>query len=118
MTLGHTLLILAIYVLACARLTRLLNADTIADPLRIWITRRSRNPDTTDTARRRWAILDYWLGCPWCVGWWICLAAAYLPARLIGWPWWTIFPLALAASHLVGIAAVLADTEDIEVINE
>lgn len=118
MNLDHILLILAVYVLACARLTRLVNADTILDPIRVRITQASRNPDASDAEKRRWATFDYWLSCPWCVGFWICLACAYLPTHLIGWPWWAIFPTALAASHLIGVAAALADTEDIEVTNQ
>lgn len=129
MSIGHTLLVLVVYVLACARLTRLVNADTIFDPIRVWVTgriklaedhetaeyRSQRARDAATTSKRRWTALSYQLGCPWCIGFWICLACAYLPVHLVGWPWWAVFPLGLAASHLVGVAAVLADTEDIEV---
>lgn len=115
MSLGWALLILAIYVLATARLTRLINSDTILDGPRLAIERRARNTDASETERRRWAALSYWAGCPWCAGLWICLASAYLPTHLIGLPWWSVFPLGLAASYLIGIAAPLADDEDVTV---
>lgn len=112
---GYTLLILAIYVLACARLTRLLNADTILNPIHLWVAGRKLDPDRSASEQERWGKLLYWMECPWCVGLWICVAAAYLPVWLIGWPWWMFVPVGLAASHLVGVFAFAANDEDIKV---
>ena len=117
-SLGWTLLTLVVYVLACARLTRLINADTIVDPIRLAIERRARDTRASTPERARWSTFMYFTQCPWCVGFWLCLASAYLPVHLIGWPWWALFPVALAASHLVGVFAFAADTEDIEVLEE
>jgi hypothetical protein len=111
---GHTLLILAVYVLACARLTRILNGDTILDPVRLWIAGRSLDLDRSASEKQRWGKLLYWVECPWCAGLWICLLSAYLPVWLIGWPWWALFPVGLAASHLIGVFAFTANTDDIE----
>ncbi|AQT78314.1 hypothetical protein B1R94_02280 [Mycolicibacterium litorale] len=123
-----TLLILAIYVLAVARLTRLINFDVVADPIRVAVARRASVAksaaaeatlaDQYTTAalhqRRegRWNTAAYLLECPWCIGFWLCLASAYAPVAIIGWPWWSLFPVALAASHIIGIAARLAAPDD------
>jgi hypothetical protein len=115
MSLGHTILILIIYVLAVMRVTRLINADTVLDPPRLAIARRGRDYESSPTERKRWTTALYFVQCPWCVGFWLCLASAYLPVHLVGWPWWALFPVALAASHLVGVFAFAADTEEIDV---
>jgi hypothetical protein len=131
MSLGCTILVLTIYTLAVARLTRLINADTILDKPRVWLAGRSQTAvlvaqeaethgqtereRVSRAAARRWATAVYFVQCPWCVGMWVALAAAYLPVRLIGWPWWSVIPVALAASHLVGLSARFADTEDMSI---
>jgi len=117
-SLGHTVLVLVIYVLACARLTRLINGDTILDPIRVWILARARDDARKARSRQRWNMWVYFVECPWCVGWWVSVAAAYLPVHLIGWPWWALFPVALAGSHLIGVFAFAADTDEIEVTDQ
>ena len=112
---GYTVLILVIYVLAAARLTRLVNADTVLDGPRLAIARRARDTAASGPERRRWTTSLYFVQCPWCVGFWICLFSAYLPVHLVRWPWWALVPVALAASHLIGVFAFAADTEEIEV---
>lgn len=93
---GHTLLMLTLYVLVTARVTRLVNYDTVLDPTRLWIARRSAgNP--------RWGRLADFLACPWCVGFWAAVALAPAAILVLGWPWWTWAALPWAASHLVGI---------------
>lgn len=99
-----TLLILVVYPLAVARLTRLVNHDTILDPLRI-AAARVFGLDS--------AVL-YFLGCPWCVGMWLSLATAILPTLVLGLPWWWFILIGLATSHLVGLAAPLAADEDMD----
>lgn len=128
---GFAVLVLVIFVLAVARLTRLVNGDTILDPLRIWVVARQRHAKeqagyalgTAGAAtvamwqRRadRWGTLNYFIQCPWCVGMWLSLGFAIIPVRLIGWPWWAFLPVALACSHLVGVFARFADTEEIDI---
>jgi hypothetical protein len=103
--LGRLVLILLLYVLACARVTKLINSDVIFDPPRLAVARRARNPDVSDSRRARWATATYFLECPWCVGLWVCFAGAYPLMRLIHWPTWALVPVALAASHLIGVCA-------------
>ena len=132
MSLGDTLIVLAVYLLATARLTRLINYDTLTDPIRGRVADQAAAAAAAaaeaDTAgqtlaaarqRRRqdrWATGYAFLGCPWCVGWWIALAAAPIPVAVIGWPWWSVPLLALAASHLIGVADPLAADDDIEIV--
>lgn len=95
-------LVLGVYVLAVARLTRLINFDTVLDRPRMYYASKVRH-------RRTWV---YFITCPWCVGLWISLAGAALVVHYLAWSWWWLLPLALACSHLVGIAAPLsADPE-------
>lgn len=133
-SLGLTILILIVYVLAVMRLVRLVNYDTVLDPLRLAVERRvvtartiadqtelraDENDAVAKHFRRRqaqWATLAYFLGCPWCVGFWLSLATAIVPVLILGWPWWALFGVALATSHLVGIAAPLSADEDIEIV--
>lgn len=129
--LGYSILILVVYVLAVARVTRLINYDTILDPVRLWIARRGQaarlaaaeaEGGQAGVLRRvwvrrmaRWNVLAEFLGCPWCVGWWVALAGAVPVVHVLGWSWWVLVPVGLAASYLVGLAApVTADPLVIE----
>ncbi|QHB37313.1 hypothetical protein I5G58_gp011 [Mycobacterium phage BirdsNest] len=128
---GHAVLVLVIFVLAIARLTRIINADKIADPIRLWPAGKvreatlaghearahGRSAEAAVYARRqqRWATAFEFVQCPWCVGWWFALAGAIVPVWFIGWPWWAMFPVALATSHLVGVLARFADTDEIDI---
>lgn len=119
MSLGHTLLVVAIYVLMVATITRLINYDVILDPARLWIARRaSTSHDAAGEAElnsmpneaiaatrryRRWNVLSDFLACPWCVGMWIALATTPAVIHVLAWPLWTWLPVALATRHLVGI---------------
>jgi fatty acid desaturase len=100
-----TLIALSLFVLTVARLTRLVNADAILDPIRIAIARK-RGADST---------LVYFLGCVWCVGLWLSLLLAIPTVAYLGWEWWTLFPLGLSASHVVGLLARLDDAEEIDI---
>lgn len=133
MNLGLEIVVLVIYTLAAARITRLINADTILDPIRLAIVNTAAAAETArdeanslgqparflafDRRMRRWKTVRYFMQCPWCVGLWLSLASAILPVIIIGWPWWTFLFVALAASHLIGVFAFAADTEDITVEN-
>ena len=131
LNLGYTLLVLVIYALAVARITRLINADTILDRPRVWIAGKARGALLVAreaaahgqlererlfvATARRWQTLMYFVQCPWCVGMWMALLTAWLPVWILGWPWWTLIPLGLAVSHLVGISARFADTEEMAI---
>lgn len=105
MTVTIFIFVWTVYVLAVMRLTRLVNYDTVLDPIRIRLARRF-GPGST---------LVYFVGCPWCVSFWIALATAIFPVWNVGMQWWWIFPVALATSMLVGLFAPLSAEEfDIE----
>lgn len=122
---------LIVYALAVARLTRLINADTVLDRPRLYIAGRVKaateladnypdSPAADDyrARERRWSTAFYFVQCPWCVGLWLTLATAWVPlwyadnlvARYAG--------VALAVSHLIGVCARFADTEDIDFEDE
>lgn len=92
-----TWLALLIYALAVARVTGLIVADAITEPVRdrivIWL------DDTPGSSGAWFATL---ITCPWCAGMWVSLAAAPLV-----WFWGTspvmlVPALALAFSQVAG----------------
>lgn len=91
-----------IYVLAVMRLTRLINSDTILDPLRIRVARN--------------ATLSYFFSCPWCVGFWLCLGTVWAPMFFADNVGLRYAGFALAASQVVGMMSPLFNDEDIEVV--
>jgi hypothetical protein len=133
-----SLIVLIVWFLAIARVTRLINADTILDAPRAWLATRAvtaredanlakadgrelfpRQPLQRRAAR--WEKTLAFTQCPWCVGMWLALLSAWAPMVLLSWfsrPWYldavVYLALALAASHLVGVFARFADTEEIE----
>lgn len=134
MDLGHQTLILITYSLFIARLTKLVNSDMVLDRFRVIpfhklelakeivaeATRMGRHAEAVKrgAAVRRWADVVYFVQCPWCVGFWLSLATAAVPVLLIGWPWWATIPVAFAVSHLVGVFAFAAHTEETEVVKD
>ena len=131
MGIGLIVLVGVVYLLATARLTRLVNGDTILDPLRtIPLNRMTVARNTAKDARRagqnavareyaararRWNTVLYFIECPWCVGMWVTMGTAWLPL----WHWDNrlvqYIGIALAASHLIGVFAFAADTEEVDV---
>lgn len=131
MSVAYTVLVLTVYALAVARITRLINADTITDWLRLIPARRmvaaqeaaqeaealgqTKQKDIYRTTARRWGGVLGFLECPWCVGMWAALLTVWVPmwhhdnavARYLA--------LTLAVSHLIGVFARFADTEEIEI---
>lgn len=101
-----TYLAVVLWVLALARLTRLVNADTLTDPLRIAVARR--------WGEDGWA--SYFMTCPWCVSIWLGFATAWLPVVAFGLTWWTYPLLALAGSYVTGMLAQLDQSEDVELV--
>lgn len=131
----NMVLILVVYALAIARLTRLINVDTILDRPRVALAAREKHHRAIAHSLQadmkqgelqehhlaiagRWSTALYFVGCPWCVGLWLTLATAWLPiwyadnsaARYLG--------VALAASHLIGVFAFAANTEDVDYEDE
>lgn len=131
MSLGYVILVLVIFVVVVARITRLINADTILDKPRMWVATKARNAQLvareaqahgqTERERifvsltRRWETVLYFVQCPWCVSMWVAWGVGFVPVLLIGWPLWTVLPLGLMASHLVGVCARFADTEEMDI---
>ncbi|AGT12910.1 hypothetical protein KAYACHO_6 [Mycobacterium phage KayaCho] len=131
MSLGYQILVLVLYALAVMRLVRLINGDTILDPIRVRLAQRERSAliaareatlaGQTEIAqghqRRqlRWHAVNYFVGCPWCVGMWMAGLTTWYPIWLTGLTWWLYPLIALAVSHLVGVMARFADTEEIAV---
>lgn len=70
-------LALALYALACARITRLVTTDTITAPPREWITERAYARALT----RPFAEL---INCDWCASVWVAGALAALDALASG----------------------------------
>lgn len=119
MSLGYVLLVLVIYVLTVASLTRLVNYDVIFDPVRVWVAKRGSRAhtaavqaadaqmqteyDSAMTRYRRWTLFADFLACPWCVSPWIAGVTVTAPIIVIGWPWWTFPWIVFATRHLVGI---------------
>jgi hypothetical protein len=93
---------LLIYALAVARVTGLIVADTITEPVRDrvinWL------DDTPGSAGNWFASL---ITCPWCAGMWVSLVAAPLVWFWGGSPVMLIPALALAFSQITGATANL-----------
>lgn len=98
---------LAVVPLAAARLTRLICADKITEPLRMAAARRLHDQ----------SLLLYLLFCRWCMSIWIAvpMAAAWWAASSLpqwsGWWWLDVPTVALALSHVTGLL-VRAEPED------
>jgi len=126
-----TTLVLIVWTLAVMRLTRLINGDKITDRLRLYPAGKLRAAQLVrqealghgqvqraadaEAQIQRWDKVLYFIECPWCVSMWIAFGTAWVPlffhhnvvARYIA--------IALAASHLVGVMARFADTEEIDI---
>lgn len=108
MSLGYVVLVLVVYTLAAARVTRFINHDSLLDPLRLTILRRARDEQRSMKERERWATLTEFVGCPWCISIWVGIGTAWIPVVIVGWPlwWWPL--ILLAVSHVVSVGAQLA----------
>lgn len=95
-------LLLLIYALAVARVTGLIVADTITEPIRDrivgWL------DDTPGSAGEWFASL---ITCPWCAGMWVSLVAAPLVWFWGDSPVMLVPALALAFSQVTGATANL-----------
>lgn len=95
-----TVLILVVWVLAVARVTRLLTRDKLTEPFRAWVLDR-RGADSQ---------VAYLVHCAWCSSVWIGFASAPAAVAAAGLSWWLLPVIALAGSHVVGMLSWL-DTE-------
>jgi hypothetical protein len=86
-------LALLIYALAVARVTGLVVADSITEPLRDRLSERVGHES-------RWAVL---VTCPWCAGMWVALVAAPLVWLVGDSPVMLVMGLALAFSQVTGM---------------
>lgn len=91
---------LLVYALAVARVTGLIVADSITEPVRDWITvRLDDRPATLGEA------ISTLITCPWCAGMWVSLVAAPLVWFFGDSPVMLIPALALAFSQVTGMTA-------------
>lgn len=95
-----TWLTLALAALATARLTRLVTTDYLTEPPRLWLQRRL--PEK----------LAYLIGCPWCASMWVAAPVAWVAVEHGHRAPVAVALVALAASHLTGLAARLDPPAD------
>ena len=93
-------LLLFVTALAAARITRLITADKISEPIREWIVRK-RGPESQ---------ISYLIYCRWCTGLYASIVAsicvwfgAGLRHLMPVSGWFAIPALALAFSYLIGL---------------
>lgn len=105
------LAVVAVWVLALARLTRLLTADRITDFLREAAWKASKgNPD---------GMVWYLSNCAWCMSLWIGLVSAPLMLHTIGLSMWWFPVFALMGSWFAGVSAEnFEGDEDIQIEEE
>lgn len=118
--------ILLVYALAVARVTRLINRDRILDGPRALVYRYLPHvftgPDSTACERCATSLVQtyrgrvlhdvktdtlgaYLIGCPWCVSIYVGALASPLVWWLGGSPWLLVPALALAFSEVTGLLA-------------
>lgn len=86
------LLLLALYFVAVARVTRLLVVDKITEPFRSWLIDRY-SPNGEESMR------VYMAHCTACTSVWIAFALAPAAIGLTGLSWWLVPFIALSASQ-------------------
>lgn len=154
---GHPLIwVLAWF--ASARLTRLVNADVLTEPLRNawerhWAARTQATQLTHNVAWQEWnaaektaapderrtaslrkterkafwkferaRVMQWFVSCPWCIGFWIFLGVTFLawyaagaPWVVLGGPWWFTLPaFALGGNWVYALVAGAVDGDDDE----
>jgi hypothetical protein len=97
-----TLLYLLGYIFATMRVTRLINRDTITEPIRI-------------AAFKRRPGVGYFLSCPWCVSVWAAAGLGVWVWYLTDLPWPLIVLIGAGASQLTGLVATRLDSDDLEI---
>lgn len=84
--------------LAVARLTQLVIADRITEAPRLAVV------DWAKDHTRHGELVEYWSGCPWCVGMYVALGAAYARNTRV----WRAARYPLALSCIAGVVGDLA----------
>lgn len=106
------LLTTGLWVLALARVTRVIVADQLTDFIRIWAYKRSKGAETK---------LTYFVQCAWCMSMWLGFATAWVIWLQVDWPGY-LYPLvALSGSYLVGLFASNLEPDDemqVEIVND
>jgi hypothetical protein len=96
-----TALSFLILALAAHRLTRLIGWDTITAPLRVPLLGYDDQGRRTAHSRQHPKVGEF-LHCPWCLGFWVCLAL------YLSWRWWPdgtlVVATVFALSDVVGFA--------------
>lgn len=100
------IIVLIVYTLAVARLTRFVNADVLTDGLRVAVARRYGTGSTA----------SYFLSCPWCVSIWTALGLGLLVLGFTDASWLWLPIMVPAASHVTGLLAAL-DPDDVQIID-
>jgi hypothetical protein len=117
-------LIVLVYALAVARVTRLINSDRLTERPRLALEARlwRRNEEreaarwgitvaeiTADRALRDPPLSVYLLTCPWCVSIYVAAVAAPVAYFWGQLPWLFVPALALAFSHVTGLMAKIGE---------
>lgn len=124
-------MVAVVWVLAVARLTRLVNQDVVFDPVRLWVASRVRGAGDAAAAaevldrvgagkvwrrgERRWLTVEYFLSCPWCVSIWVAATTAWIPLWFADNRVAVYVGVVLAASYAVGVTAELLNDEDVAI---
>lgn len=102
-------IILTVYALAVARVTRLVTSDKITEGIRYRFvaSRLRRKYGVSPTAEQMGSppMLAYLIMCPWCISIWIGAALAPFVALWGTRPWLWAPAFALAASYVSGFLA-------------
>lgn len=85
--------VIVIYVLATARVTRVVTSDKVSEPFRTWLLGKLGSD----------SLVNYYFWCRWCFGFWAAFTLAPAAIVLTGVSWWCLPFLALAASHVTGL---------------
>ena len=123
MDMGLVALTLTLWVLSVARIIRAINYDTLFDPIRLRIAHRihagqATLPDTPPSrALKAWITWQQFLGCPWCVGFWVSAATAPAVIIILDWSWWMFPILTLTGSHLIGASDRLV-ADPLTIVND
>lgn len=96
----HDLLGLIVLTLGAWRVWRIISTDTVLDPIRDRILGPSSLAGGVTHYRRK--KLAEFVGCPWCLGFWLALGA------FAAWHWWSkddsvLIAIPLAASAGLGL---------------
>ena len=113
-SLGESVIVFAVYVLAVARIVRAVNHDTIFDRVRVAVAARGRDGSRSEVERARWNLLLHWASCPWCVSIWVAAATVWIPLGFADNRFAVAVGVVLAVSMIVGVAAPLSAGDDID----